>query len=165
MNFFLLDASALVKRYYAEIGAVLVDHLFARATRDRLACLMLGVAEVAATLIRKRNGGLITAAACVTAMAYLRKEVLAAADFTKHASDNPLIDASILLLEKHPINSNDAILLQAALSLAPFLQAAGNNLVLVASDQRLLRAAQAEGLTTFNPEIQTQADLDALIGP
>jgi predicted nucleic acid-binding protein len=165
MNFFLLDASALVKRYYAESGAVLVDHLFARASRDRLGCLMLGAAEVAATLIRKRNGGHITPAACAAAMAHFRKEVLAAADFTKHASDNSLIGTSILLLEKHPINSSDAILLQAALSLAPSLRSAGHNLVLMASDQRLLRAAQAEGLLTFNPETQTQADLDAFLGP
>jgi hypothetical protein len=33
----------------------------------------------------------------------------------------------------------------------------------VASDQRLLRAAAAEGLATFNPETQSQAELDALI--
>jgi hypothetical protein len=38
-------------------------------------------------------------------------------------------------------------------------------LVLVSSDQRLLRAAQAEGLVTFNPEIQDQATLAALVGP
>jgi hypothetical protein len=36
---------------------------------------------------------------------------------------------------------------------------------LVASDQRLLRAAQAEGLPTFDPETQDQAALGALTGP
>ena len=41
----------------------------------------------------------------------------------------------------------------------------GDDLVLVASDQRLLRAAQAEGLVTFDPETQSQADLDALLMP
>ena len=165
MNFFLLDASALVKRYTAEAGAALVDHLFAQTARDRLACLMLGAAEVAATLVRKRNGGQITTAELGTAMKHLHAEVLKAADFAKLSSDNPLIDASISLLEKHAINSSDPLLLQAALNLVALLRAAGNDLVLVASDKRLLKAAQAEGLLTFDPESQTQADLDALIGP
>ena len=39
----------------------------------------------------------------------------------------------------------------------------GDELVLVASDHRLLRAAQAEGLTTFNPETESQTELDALL--
>jgi hypothetical protein len=38
-------------------------------------------------------------------------------------------------------------------------------LVLVASDQRLLRAAQAQGLNTFNPETQDRAALAPLLGP
>ena len=40
----------------------------------------------------------------------------------------------------------------------------GDDLVLVTSDQRLLRAAQVEGVLTFNPETQTEGDLDALLG-
>ena len=40
-----------------------------------------------------------------------------------------------------------------------------NSLVLVVTDRRLLRAAQAEGLLTFDPETQTQAELDAFLGP
>ena len=68
MNSFVLDASALVKRYSLEKGAVLVDHLFTHATAARLMCLMLGAAEVVAALVRKRNGGLITPAIFVAAM-------------------------------------------------------------------------------------------------
>jgi len=45
------------------------------------------------------------------------------------------------------------------------LHSIGNQLVLVSSDQRLLKAAQAEGLFTFDPETQSQADLDALLAP
>jgi hypothetical protein len=165
MNFFLCDASALVKRYYSEAGSALVDHLFARAARERLSCLMLGAAEVAAAPVRKRNGGQITTAELATAMKHLHAEGLNAADFAKLPSDNPFIDASIPLLVKHAINSTDAILLRAALNLAALLRGAGNDLVLVASDKRLLKAAQVEGLLTFDPETQAQADPDALIGP
>ncbi len=37
--------------------------------------------------------------------------------------------------------------------------------VLFTPDPRLLQVAQAEGLVTFNPETQTQADLDTLLAP
>jgi predicted nucleic acid-binding protein len=163
MNFFLFDASALVKRYYSEVGAALVDHLFGQAARNRLACVMLGAAAVAAALVRKRNGGLISPPVYATAMTQLQTEVLNATAFTKLPSDNSLIDAAIPLLDKHAINSSDAIVLRTALNLASQLRAARNDLVLVASDQRLLKATQAEGLTTFDPETQSQAELDALI--
>jgi hypothetical protein len=65
----------------------------------------------------------------------------------------------------HSINSTDALILKSALAIARRLRAAGDELVLVASDQRLLRAAQAEGLAIFDPETQDQAALAALLGP
>jgi hypothetical protein len=126
---------------------------------------MLGAAETAATLVRKRNQGAFTAAAFLTATGELRAEVVDAADFTKLASDNPTILASIPFSEKHAINSTDAIVLQHAIRLASQLRIAADDLVVVATDRRLLRAAQAEGLLTFDPENQTRAELDALIGP
>jgi hypothetical protein len=60
MNFFLLDDSALLKRYALEPGTDLIDHLFRMVTRDRLAGLMLGVAEAPATLVRRRRLGRLT---------------------------------------------------------------------------------------------------------
>jgi 3-hydroxyisobutyrate dehydrogenase-like beta-hydroxyacid dehydrogenase len=50
-----------------------------------------------------------------------------------------------------------------ALDVATRRRAAGHDLVLMTTDPPLLRAARREGLTTFNPERQTQAELDALI--
>lgn len=165
MNFFLCDGSALVKRYAPEPGTALMAHLFVRAPRTRLLCLMLGAAEAAAALVRKRNQGALIPAAFAMATAELRTEIVDAADFTKLASDNPTILASIPRSDTHAINATDAIVLEHALQLAPQLRAVGDDVVLVVSDRRLLRAAQAERLLTFDPETQTQAELDALIGP
>lgn len=165
MNSFLLDASALVKRYAPEAGSPLLHHLFTRATSDRLMSLMLGAAEVAAALVRKRNIGAITSVFFAAAMAQLRIEVLAAADFTKLPADNSLINASIALLNKHALNATDGIVLQSALAMAALLRADGHDLVLLTADQRLLRAAQAEGLVTFDPENDDQSTLDTLLGP
>jgi predicted nucleic acid-binding protein len=165
MNAFMLDASALVKRYYPERGTPLIHHLFTRVARHRLRCLMLGVAEVLAALVRKRNGGHLTPPLFAIATAELWTEVVTATDFEKLPADNPLILDSLALLDQYPINSSDAVVLQSALDLVPGLRPAGDDLVLVASDRRLLAAARAEGLLTFDPETQSQADLDVLIGP
>lgn len=39
----------------------------------------------------------------------------------------------------------------------------GDTLLFFSADQRLLRAAQAEGLTIFNPETGTEAQLETLL--
>jgi predicted nucleic acid-binding protein len=165
MHRFVLDASALVKRYATEVGTPLLNHLFHRAGRPRLACPMLGAAEVAATLVRKRNRGDLTPTVFTAAMLAFQSEVLNAADFLKLSADNALILRSIPLADRHSINANDAVVLLSALDLALSLRTAGDDLVLITADQRLLRAARAEGLVTFDSETQPQADLDALLGP
>ncbi len=63
------------------------------------------------------------------------------------------------LIENHSLNSVDAIVLRSALDISTELRNTGDRLVLVASDQRLLRAAQDEGLLVFNPEIDSQQTL------
>ena len=83
----------------------------------------------------------------------------------KVVADNAVVEVALDLIEVHFINATDAIILRLALDLAKQLRAVGHDLVLVASDQRLLRAAQAEGLETFDPEAQSQVVLDALLGP
>ena len=67
------------------------------------------------------------------------------------------------LIETHSLNSVDSIVLRSALEVATLLRKAGDELVLVASDQRLLRAAQAEGILVFNPEIDSQQVLEVWI--
>ncbi len=165
MNLFLFDGSALVKHYVPEPGTPLVHHLFAQASRDCLMCLMLCAAETGAALVRKKNQGKITGALFVSATGRLKAEVLDPPDFLKVPSENSLILASMRFLDRHAINATDAVVLEAALQVAVPTRAAGNDLVLVACDHRLLRATQAERLLTFDPENQTQAELDALIGP
>src|SRR5262249_33657141 len=74
------------------------------------------------------------------------------------------VASSFPLIAAHSINSSDALVLKSALAIAKKLRKAGDDLVLVASDQRLLRAVQAEGMVTFDPESLDDAALAALIG-
>jgi predicted nucleic acid-binding protein len=163
VNQFYCDASALAKRYAPEVGSELMDHLFDHAGRDRLMCLLLGASEVVSLLVRKRNRGDLSRPNFIQSFINLHDEVINALDFETLEATNVLILASVPLIVKHSINSNDAVVLQSALDTAAALRSASDDLVFIAADQRLVRAAQAEGLTTFNPETDTQADLDALL--
>jgi hypothetical protein len=55
--------------------------------------------------------------------------------------------------------------LRIALDLVSAFRSRGDDLVLVAADRRLLQAARAEGLVVFDPETQTQTELDMLLAP
>jgi predicted nucleic acid-binding protein len=162
---FYLDASALAKRYSLEVGTVLMNHLFAQVAPSRLYVFNVGLAEVASVVVRKRNAGQLTAALCAQTVLDLGAEIVRSASLRKFVADDALVATALPLIETHSINATDAIILRSALNLAISLRAAGDDLVLCACDQRLLRAASAEGLATFNPETQDQVALDAFLAP
>jgi len=72
------------------------------------------------------------------------------------------VRASFEAIKGHSINATDAIVLHSALDLAARLRVGQHDLVLVASDARLLRSARAEGLIVFNPEADTLDELSAM---
>jgi len=163
VNSFYWDASALTKRYAPEIGTPLVNHLFTHVTPDRMLCLIVGVSEVISIFVRKKNARLITPEAFSQALVDFRTEVIEAETFKLISIEDTLIFASHPLIEKHALNATDALILRSTLNMATVLRPAGNDIVLVTSNHRLLRAAQVEGLQTFNPEIDVQTALDILI--
>jgi len=165
MNSFFLDGSALAKRYVSEIGSALVDVILDTVAEPRIYLLNIGFAEVVSVLVRKKNAGGTSAAGFNLALLGLEREVTRSVGKHLLSFDNSVASDALPLIVKHAINSTDAIVLRVALDIAQLLRVGGDDLVLVASDQRLLRAAGAEGLTTFNPETQDHAALAALIGP
>ena len=165
MRFCFLDASALAKRYTPEVGTPLINYLMTSVSPDRLYLFNVGMAEVQSLLVRKKNAGRLSAADYSQAMVEFGAEILSSQIVHKLVAGNPLVTAALSPIEVHSINATDAIVLRLALNLATALRDAGHDLILVASDQRLLRAAQTEGLLTFNPETQSQVELDALLGP
>lgn len=158
-----LDASVLIKRYTNEVGTPLVNYLFSQVPRKGMMCLTLGTLEVISIFVRKANAGQLVLPAFNQAVADFRHEVMDDAEFGKVATPDNLVYAAASLIPKHSINATDAVILRSALDIASQLRTAGDDLVLVSSDQRLVKAAQEEGLATFDPETQTQTDLDALL--
>jgi predicted nucleic acid-binding protein len=164
-NSFYLDASALAKRYVPETGSAQLDQILDTVVANRIYVLNIGPGEVLSVLVRKRNAGILSKADFAQALASFDAEMLRGAAIKKASVTSRLVTASFPLIVAHSINSTDALTLRSALALARRLRIAGNDLVLVASDQRLLGAATVEGLITFNPESQDHAALTALIAP
>ena len=163
MRYVYMDPSAWVKRYYHEIGTALTNQLFdtlLRSRPSRLLCSRMGMPEVVAVLHRHRNAGRVTQSLFNTAYAYFEEE-------TRHVRLLPVrnhqMDASIRHLLVHHLNTTDALHLQVALEVHSRLQRQGEVLLFFAADRRLLRAAQAEGLAIFNPEVGTSTQIESLL--
>ena len=160
MYYFYYDASALVKRYTQELGSDKVNFLFANVPHNRLMCLILGAIEVIWVLVRKRNDNRLTNADFRQAGINFDYEVIDhQSDFRTIPVPNSLVWHSMDLIETYSLNSVDAIVLRSALDIAATRRDMGDELILIASDQRLLRAASSENLLVFNPETHPKQTL------
>lgn len=155
------DASALARRYTLEPGAVVVRHIFARVWPDRMHLLAVGTGEVMSVLVRRRNQGLLPAALYPQAVADFRAEVVDEPAVDQVEADRSTVRASLTFIDTHSVNATDALVLRTALDLQARLAPAGDDLILVASDRQLLRAAVGEGLPAFDPSQQPATDFDA----
>jgi predicted nucleic acid-binding protein len=163
--YFFLDASALAKRYHQETGSDLVNHLLDElldSAPERVAVSPLVLSETIAVLTRHCNAGRIPGALFQRAAA---RVLLEARVMDLQSVDNDVILASIPLISRHNINASDALYLHQALNLHHLLRLMEHELVLLASDQRLLRAAEKEGLAVLNPEEAKTADVDVFLRP
>jgi predicted nucleic acid-binding protein len=126
-------------------------------------CLVIDISEVISIFVRKKNANLITHDAFSQALVDFRAEIIDSVAFRLASVEDALVFASHPLIEKHFLNATDALILRSALDIDAMMRPIGNDVTLVTSDLRLLRAAQKEGLKTFNPETDSQTQLDALI--
>jgi predicted nucleic acid-binding protein len=139
-----LDTSALIKRFVAEKGSLLVQTIVSRS--ESVATAKIAYAEVYAGLTRKYREGHLSknqyALACRQFEsdwhAYIRVDLV----------DDVLLLARDLI-QRHPLRGFDAIHLASALSLKATLN---EDITFAASDNRLLRAAEAEQLSALNVE-------------
>jgi predicted nucleic acid-binding protein len=157
------DASALVKRYALEAGSATVRELFVQVPLSQMVATFPGYVETYAALVRKRNRGEITAATFRSAATFLQAELLSSLDFLLLTVENADLLDGVGYVEAHNLNATDAGILVTYLRYARARPPNSPTVVLVAADTRLLRAAEAEGLTTLNPETVAAADIPALL--
>jgi len=109
--------------------------------------------------------GIFSTALFQQAMINFRAEVINDPSVEKVHPSRQLVTDSRDFVEKYSVNSTDAIILRCALDKVIELRIFGHDLVLICADARLLKAAQGEGLFTFNPETDSQITLNGFIAP
>jgi predicted nucleic acid-binding protein len=141
VSLFYLDASAWVKRYVQEPGSAWVHGLFDR--QERIASSTLGYLEVTAALSRR-----------LSQADFARVEPRLETDWQNMARlpiTGEMMDRAVDLARQYKLRGADAVHLATALDLQKTLAAINESVVLVASDEELLKGAQASGLRLENP--------------
>lgn len=147
---FYLDASALVKRYVAEIGTAWVAALCADEDNHAIAMAHIGLVETAAAFAMKRRGNFIASEVYDNALADLIRD--AQVRYQLVAVSPAVIDNAIQLTRRHKLRGYDAVHLACALAVnAPLVNNGMPPLTFVCADNELLAAATFEGLATDNP--------------
>ena len=150
MTDYYADSSVLVKRHVNEIGSGWFRALADPATGNTIITSRVSIIEVYSAFNRRVRE------ASLSPVDYAQL----AADFASIYGDEyqiveltvPVADSARALLEHHALRSYDAIQLASALITSEALQAAGLSVpIFLAADDRLLNAAQAEGLPIDNP--------------
>ena len=139
-----IDSSAWVKRYFAEAGSTWMHALFSR--ESALASSALAYVEVAATLARRT---VARQEASVTLLPNkLKTEWNTMLQFE---IDGGVLERAVLLAWEQKLRGADSIHLACAIQLRD--QAAHRSLevILVAADAELIRAAQERQLVVTNP--------------
>lgn len=163
MIYFWLDANAIAKRYVVEKGTPLINYFFTHVSAEQIICLFDSMDETRFVIVKKRNSSEITLSEYNLAIRQFEIEIVNSIQITQvHATVNQK-EAARQLIHNYSINSTDAYILQCALDQANQLRTAGDDLVLISSDKKLLNAAKKENLLTFDPEAGTQTGLNTLI--
>ncbi len=150
MTDYYADSSALVKRYANETGTVWFQSLTDPTIGNVIVTARLSMVEVYSAFNRR-----------------LREAYLSPADYTQIAIDfaaicatgyelveltPAVVERARLLLERYPLRAYAALQLASALTVNTILQSINLPvLIFLSADNRLLDAAQAEGLAVENP--------------
>ena len=160
MTHIYLDASALVKRYRQEPGSEVVNATIERVSSENprgLVVSSLSIIETLSILNRRRNEAGIPMELFRPALRSVIQEIRT----FSHALiiNDHLILSSAQYALKHNINSADAVHLSILLALQVTVTASDDELICLAADKRLVRAARAEGITVVDPEESPPPDL------
>jgi predicted nucleic acid-binding protein len=145
-----VDTSALVKRYVDEVGS---DWLRALAAPDQNALLFISrmtIVEVISAFARRLREGSLDREEFVAAKAAFRGDCLD--EYQVMPPTLTVVNLACALLERHLLRAYDATHLATALGAQQFLSSQSHlSLTFLSADDRLNRAAAAEGLAVDNP--------------
>src|SRR5262245_24367720 len=105
------DASALVKRYFAEDYSDTVDALFDAVGIANMITSPWGYVESYAILVRRQNAGALDIASFNAAVAALQAEVVNHPEFSILPAGDAVLFSCLSLIRRHNLNSTDASIL------------------------------------------------------
>lgn len=146
MGVYYLDTSALVKLYVREPGTDEMTRLADPASGNCLAVLALSRVEFRAAVRQRERLGDVTrevAGALIAGMEAHLEHI-----YLVHPVTDSVIEEAAALLDRHPLRAYDAVQLAGCISLRGRSR---ERPAFVCSDRQLLRAAENEGLTVFDP--------------
>ncbi len=147
MTCYFLDSTAFVKLFVQEAGTDAIIRLM-EATEDNRKLISAGTPlEVYAALRRRERVGGIAHEDGEAARNILRAE---AARMVQQPLNPAVLEAARQVLDRHELRSAEALQLGAAIVAREMFQ--GMAIVFVASDSRLLEAAEQEQFEVLNPE-------------
>ena len=147
---YLVDSSALVKRYVNETGSVWLSGLISPAAGHDIYIARITTVEVIAALTRRARGGSIAAVDASAACLLLRSDL--SHDYEIVEMTAMLLDRAMTLAETYGLRGYDAVQLAAACEVNAFCAAHGlPPLTLVSADSELNTAATGEGLPVDDP--------------
>ena len=154
MSVLFLDSSALAKRYITETGSAWIRIITARSAHNRIIVARIAWVEVLSAFARRQRESSLTPADVTQAIQNLHYDLdtqYQVAEVTRSLSET----AGELVL-RHPLRAYDAMQLAAALQIHVALsQVNAAPLLFVSADDRLVAAAQAEGLLAENPNLHS----------
>lgn len=146
MNLFYLDSSAWLKRYFQEPGSEWMLRRF--ESGGPLASSVLGYVEVASALARQQAPRKLEEAT----LAGLQQQLDADwGDLIGLPLTDEVVGRAVRLARGYKLRGADAVHLATALGVSDVLTGSGDSLVLIASHEDLLAAAQQVGLAVENP--------------
>lgn len=152
MTTYYADSSALVKRYVTETGSSWVQGLCDPSAGHVIALADIGLVEIAAALAMKTRQGVLPSSIRDGLLRDLQRD--GRDQYWLIDVDQDIIVKAIELTRRQKLRGYDAVHLACALFLQDTLL--NHNLpapVLLSADQDLSTAAQAEGLTTDDPNL------------
>lgn len=151
MTFYFLDSSALVKRYVTEQGSGWIRKIVAPGAGHTIFIAHITPAEVVSALMRRKREGNLDQRTAHAARVYIDRHALR--EYQIIRLSDAIVKRAEDVLEQHALRSADAIQLASVLEVNSLLSTAGLlPLTFVGSDDRLLSAANMEGLVTNNPK-------------
>ncbi len=149
MSIYLIDSSALVKRYIKEIGSAWVLGLFAPTSHEFFIAAITSV-EIVAAITRRARGKSISTTDAIMICNQFKSDLQT--DYQIVEITESIIPKGMVLAQTYGLRGYDAIQLAAGVAVNSLCTAHNlPNVIFVSADNELNTAALHEGLVIENP--------------